>query len=308
MSETASRQGASSAGLTLPWPALSLALGVVAVGSLGTLAVVATLGQVDALSTVALALAILAFTAQIVVTLSQAHAAAVQQTQVARVNTETRKLLAEISTQSEALLVNQRETFARVLEVALGSGAIKEAVSALADESAVDDSSEETTPDSGIDADALAERLEQNLKSAFAGFAAESLQIRRGPVKLTTSPERYRSYVEEAESYPPEELGTKALETFRKLTPLEVAALARRAIADLQRAKNGLPPQGWTLESSRRPSTQRLVDLGLMEFKKGKVRGNKDGWIRTLTPSGRQVARFITARGKPPEYLLRQTE
>lgn len=67
-----------SPGFKVPWGALSIGLAAIAIAYLGTLVVIASAQNIDALSTVALALAVLAFAAQLIVSLAQASAGAQQ--------------------------------------------------------------------------------------------------------------------------------------------------------------------------------------------------------------------------------------
>lgn len=66
----------ASQGLKVPWNGLAVALSAVAISCLGALIVVASVKDVDVLSTVALALAVLAFAAQLVISLGQAASGA----------------------------------------------------------------------------------------------------------------------------------------------------------------------------------------------------------------------------------------
>src|SRR4051794_30757419 len=97
--------------MRVSWRAVAIGLLLLVVAVLATLAVVVSIHDVDLLSTVALALAILAFAAQLLVSLLQSNAQAAQLSATERVNNETRALLSEISARSEALLTNQAGMF-----------------------------------------------------------------------------------------------------------------------------------------------------------------------------------------------------
>lgn len=108
-----------SSGFKIPWNTLAVGLGTITAASLGTLVVVASVQNVDALSTVALALAVLAFAAQLVVSLAQASAGAQQIAQAERINAATQSALADLRATSQSQLVNQKEIFSQVLRAAL---------------------------------------------------------------------------------------------------------------------------------------------------------------------------------------------
>jgi hypothetical protein len=82
--------------LVLPWPVVGAASLILAVTSLAALAVVAAVRGADALSTVALSLAILAFVIQIVVFIVQTAASHDQSVRSEQIYAETLRLLATI--------------------------------------------------------------------------------------------------------------------------------------------------------------------------------------------------------------------
>lgn len=149
-------------GLVVGWAALSLGLAVIATASLGTLITVVSIKDVDVLSTVALALAVVAFAAQLIVSLAQAQTAAQQLAQAERINSQTQTTLVEVRTTSQALLTNQTDQFDKVLGAALRA-AIPEAVREVTDQDGGD------TP-SSVDLEALAERLESRLSQVLGAW------------------------------------------------------------------------------------------------------------------------------------------
>ncbi|WP_184233666.1 hypothetical protein [Conyzicola lurida] len=302
MDRSSSEKRLGKPGLTIGWPALSLGLGILATGSLGTLAVVATISEVDALSTVALALAILAFAAQIVVSLSQAQGQAHQQTEIGRVNAETRGLLAQITAQSDSLLANQREQFTKVLDAALGSDLIRNAVTEVATADG-DDAENPMTPgenDSApsIDVDALSENLQKTLKTAFENVSASRTAQRSAgsPPRIPDS-DRFSDLLDSVKSLPDADHdGKRAFEVFKSLSPLELSTLSSRAYSDLDKARRGRQPEGVLRNvTNLTPATQRLVDLGLIEFTE-RTRP-AETWTRRITPLGWKVVRFLLGRG-----------
>ena len=106
-------------GLTIPWQWVTVILGMVAVSRLGALVVVAHKPSADGLSTVALALAILAFAAQPDVSLAQGMASTQLVGQVERVNTDTQSALSAIRATSETLVATRQKQFRDVLQAAI---------------------------------------------------------------------------------------------------------------------------------------------------------------------------------------------
>jgi hypothetical protein len=147
-----------TSGPTIRWGQLTIGLAIFSAACLGTLVVVVSIKEVDVLSTVALALAVLAFAAQLIVSLAQSQAAAQQLAEVERVNSETKAALAEIRATSHSLLSTQTSQFDKVLGVALRS-VVPEALAEAAGE-----------PGNGnkpIDAEDLVNRIVSSLPSAI---------------------------------------------------------------------------------------------------------------------------------------------
>jgi hypothetical protein len=101
-----------SSSFSIRWPTLSVALAAVALAALGTLAVTVQKNDIDILSTVALALAVLSFAAQLIVTMAQSF-------QSSQVNAEMKETLAAMGANTTALLTNQREQYDTVLNALL---------------------------------------------------------------------------------------------------------------------------------------------------------------------------------------------
>jgi hypothetical protein len=281
--------------LRVPWSWLSIGLGVVAAASLGTLVVVAAVQDADALSTVALALAVIAFGAQLIVSLVQVQAQATQLAEVERVNTETHALLAQINAQGASLLTNQRDQFDRVLEYAL-----RDALpNAVADSTMSLERGEEgplhLRPVAEVEG--FSSRFRQSFESA----------LRDGLSEGSSGPNPYQGFIDRITSYPPSaEAAAEAIATFNELTPREASALTRRAVDDLRRARLRQAPEGWTPISKPEMGvvTRNLETLGLIEFVPGDHPDfTGDGYWRRLTPLGIEVARLLVAAGAPPDWL-----
>lgn len=114
----------------------------ISVSCLASLVVVATITKADALSTVALALAVLAFAAQLIVTIAQAQSSAEQTRDTFRINAETKAVLAELQAQGKALVAVQSSQFEKLLDRAINADTVGTAISNLAqgDEQSGDES------------------------------------------------------------------------------------------------------------------------------------------------------------------------
>jgi hypothetical protein len=117
----------SDGALVLPWRRIAFGCALITIASLATLVVVTAVRQPDALSTVALALAILAFGAQLAIAIVQGQAFAEQRARFEEINADTRALLADLRATTGGVLTTVQSQFETVLRHALGE-AIPEAV------------------------------------------------------------------------------------------------------------------------------------------------------------------------------------
>lgn len=85
-----------SAVISISWSTLAFAAGSIAIVSTSSLAIIATLNRADALSTIALALAILSFIIQIGLFIAQSWTSAQQVLHSEEVNADTRAILTEV--------------------------------------------------------------------------------------------------------------------------------------------------------------------------------------------------------------------
>ena len=89
-------------GFLVSWKATAIVAIVIATTCLGSLAVVASVKSADLLSTIALALAISAFTVQIIIFFGQTAVTTQQVSQASTVYVDTKALLTRIETQAQA--------------------------------------------------------------------------------------------------------------------------------------------------------------------------------------------------------------
>lgn len=144
---------------------LSVVLLVITVSSLATLVVVTTITKVDTLSTVALALAVLSFAAQLIVTLAQGQTAANQTRDTFRVNAETRAVLAKIQTSTDRLIDIQASQFQQLLDRVITPDAVSSAIESASEDGDVAGDSQLDHRD--VDASIVASRLRENAKTIY---------------------------------------------------------------------------------------------------------------------------------------------
>ncbi|MEU1884218.1 hypothetical protein ABZ491_01880 [Micromonospora rifamycinica] len=243
------QRAAQHPGLHVRWSWLSLGLLVLAVTSAGTLSVVVGIKDVDILSTVALALAVLAFAAQLIVSLAQAQGSAQQLTQTERVNSETRSALAEVKSTANALLTNQSDQFNQVLSALLRS-ATEDAVREATEASAVVGAPETGGP-GAIDPEEVAERVEERVKKllshqSVAGTGGETRARLIGSLGDT--------------------MGDRAFSIYRSLSPAALLLFTNVAIMgfpDFSRIAVIRSPAG-----SGHPALQELFDRNVLQLRR----------------------------------------
>jgi hypothetical protein len=262
--------------LKLPWRRVAFACLVVTAASVGALVVVASLKKADTLATVALALAVLAFAAQLVIAIAQGNAASQQLLQSEKVNTQTQSLLSEIRSGSNELTLTVRQQFDFVLRHALGAAipdAVKEA--GLTDLEPTD-----------------IRRLRDALGSSLS---LPTLSYSSPPSAAGAELADY------LETFPTEEEAGTTPEVLRTLTPLEVVSLRRAAEATIERLRTG---QEDVKLIAGTPGAQSLMERGYLEKISSAEMG--DGYFEArLTEAGRALARLLIPRNPPPWLLAR---
>jgi hypothetical protein len=267
-------------GLTVPWIVLSVALGTVSLAALGTLAVVTSVKKVDVLSTVALALAILSFTAQLIVTLAQGS-------QAASVNAETKTALADMRATTDSLLANQKEQFNTVLGAAL-----RQAVPA-----AVQDVATQEEPGAGLD-----ENKTSDLVGALLYRVDEAL-ARREPAqqfhRSTSAGTRdLTRRNQDLSTFPTKEEGERLVPLLTSLSPRKLAWLSRIATDSMRSPRSDAAVQYRYTDGKIGPDSQRLIEVGLIES----VESRGDTWFVRLTADGWTAARLLRGAGDIPDW------
>lgn len=281
-------------GLVVSWPALTLTLAAVTLASLGTLIVVATMADADALATVALVLAILAFGAQLIVTAAQTMSASEQYRQVNRLYEDTRAVLQRIRAQSKMLLSNQSDQFNKILDHVLSPGAIESAVAEARGEGG-DTAPENEANATSTDVNEVAKLLRAEADRALAEERVKRV-IDHG---LRRTPE-----AEELQRFPREDEARDAMERYRSLSEDAKGYLQEIANRYLKNPKAGLRlAQVIAGEISEIPSHIReLEDAGFVILEPLR-RDGKTNTGRRLTARGVLAVRFFTGQGVVPAYL-----
>ncbi|WP_433387136.1 hypothetical protein [Micromonospora sp. KLBMP9576] len=262
-------QEAKRPGLHVPWSWLSLSLFVVSVTSLGTLSVIVSVKDVDLLSTIALALAVLAFAAQLIVSLAQAQGSAQQLTQTERVNSQTQSALAEVRSTANALLTNQSDQFNKILSALLRSAtedAVREATEASVDTTGTPPGQVEA-----LDPETVAELVEERVKRLL--FSQSNPHRSSGP--------ELRPYVLLSE-----DLGTKAMEVFHRIGPEALLVFTTMVV------RNGVESNSIIItrpEMVEIPALQELTDARLIRS----MGSLKTRERYTLTATGKLLASLI---------------
>lgn len=271
------------------WSVIALSLAVLSLGLFATLVVVVAIDNADTLSAVALALALVSFTAQLIVTLVQAQQSGSQLAETVRISTDMRATLGEISGQTNGLLASHESVVTRLLD--LLPGAVSRAV-----EGAV--SSEEPGGSASVDMNAIEEQVRTSLlaqleEQALATPASAVTVVRR--VRVDSS-----AFVSAVTTYP--EDGPEAREALDLLWSLDgyaVGWLVRRTYEDLDRARSGRQlGSPWKELPKPDSTTGLLLARGLFAFTP-----TSDGYRRTLTPLGILVASLVLGRPESPRWL-----
>jgi hypothetical protein len=274
---------------SLSWKWVGLASIVTAVGSLGTLVIVAAVKGADALSTVALALAVLAFVIQILIFVAQTWVA-IQQNNVSQaLNAETRGMLSELRTRSQDTNSILNQQYNKILDRMLA--ATKETV-------------EEASAGTNFDPVDLQERLladfRRVISEARESEVTRSVAPRPAPLKFNDPARRVR----EQKEWPAEKTVSKlAEEGFTQLTAESLRILKLLAEDYVQSLRSGIT-DGLYMSDSDEQATRPLV-AGQFLQEEAAAPLNKSGQpMLRLTLKGRAAARLFNAEGEPPDYVM----
>jgi hypothetical protein len=272
--------------LEIPWSWVAAASLTVGLGALTTLAVIVSIKDVDTLSTVALALAVIAFAAQLVLALWQGFATQNQTMQMERVNSETQSLLSEVRLTTNGLSNTQSGQFDRLLTSILA--VVPSAVHNVSLKNRVD-----------------AGELARDLTTAIRRAAIAELQTSGSgswTPKVSDQWATSESLISFYNSYPGEDEGKTLIAKVSSLNPLLMAFLGQVAGEEINRIRFGLPLEYKIREGA--VFTAALVRKGLAEYCPPPLSAPDDGstWAR-LTSRGRDLIRVVVAPPPCPPWV-----
>jgi hypothetical protein len=233
--------------------------------------VFAPIKDADVLSTVALALAVLAFVAQLLVFIAQSWSANQQMVQSEGLNRQTQALLAQVQVSAQSTQALLSEQFDTVLRHALGTALPK-----------------------GADTD----RVARNVRRELDELLARSPML-RAPRVLD------EGRISSLKSWPSSDVGAPAAAQVGTLSPRATAYLSKFALDNLEVLTEGGAP-GFYVDPDETESAEELVNAGLLQFgepppefepvRKGRV-------YARLTDTGEIAGRLFTAEGDRPAYM-----
>lgn len=283
-------------GILISWPALSSVLALSTLAALGSLIVVATVQKADALATVALVLAIVAFGAQLIVTAAQTMSGNEQYRQVNRLYEDTRGVLVKIRAQNKMLLVNQSDQFNKILDHVLSPSAIESAVAEargeLSSEESTDDG-ERTQADPGEVAKLLRAEAEKALaeerKKPSAVGAVSDRPSNRDPGTMLR--------------FPTESEGMQVVAAYRTLGSEAKDYIQKAAERYARNPKRLMPGSLLPYSLHDAPGFMRELERNGFLILEPIRRDGQDKTVRRWTAQGITAMRFFTGQGIVPQYL-----
>lgn len=257
-------------------------MSLLATSALAALVVIASVTDADALSTVALTLAILAFVVQIMVYIAQSWTTGQQTVQSQELNANTLAALAELRTRAagtETILAKHADTAMR-----------------FAFERTIIESRKEN-----LSADEALDRFEE---------AYETAPLDEDAVEPYKPPEEDIEIVARLLSYPDENEAAETLGLFTSLSPLAGSTLDLVAKDERDSRLSG-SRVGVKVKTADSPGVVELMSKGIIEWASewddfvGDLvddAGAPQRYVR-LTLLGREVARYLHGRGPVPEHV-----
>jgi hypothetical protein len=272
--------------LSLSWRTVAVISAVAAVASLTTLAVVAGLGNADALATVALALAIVSLVSQLIVFIAQTESGARQAEHGDEIYRDTKALLSglDVSARMTSQMVSGQ--FDKLLERVLAtSNATVEAVVATGGE---------------LDVDSLKEQLSADIRrtvNSARSFALGHEGSQNTTQETPTDPHGVLSRWPNTDVV--EALASEGVGTLSEPASAALEQLAREYVEALKQPSVSFEFQ----MASDEPGAAELVTLGLLRPSRGTPRPAAPGVVYRLTAKGRVAIRLFTAELPVPEYV-----
>jgi hypothetical protein len=241
---------------------------------LGVLVVVTSVEGKDALSTVALALAILAFSVQLIVFVAQQSFASEQGRRNEELYGSMQGVLAEIREKAEGTQADVRSMRETILPALLQK--------------------EEADPSGGR----LGPAMVSEILGAGPLVGGPPLGIGVPWPERRPTPED-AAMVEMLKTYPPPEEAGEALRLLNDLTPDERVNLKAFGDDEIITRQPGSPFDPSLTELA----ADGLLERGLVEPYPPERQPRRDVNVVHLTDRGRDVARLLTASGEPPDYI-----
>lgn len=262
-------------------------LSVISVACLGALVVVATVKSVDTLSTVALALAVISFAAQLIVTLAQGQ-------QSAQLNSETKAALTEMRANAASLLANQSGQFNTVLNALIG-----QARTAYEEATTGEPGDGQSALEAGAD---LSQTFGSRFADALARGIVQAAQAQSSQSRQPPGPNSLAGWRVLLQSYPSREEGEPVVGILRNLSGGAMARLAELVSSSMNslRPDRAATYQGAAGQQDENPENQQLIDAGLIERIAASSATGRT--IYQFTPSGVLAARLIRGVGERPEW------
>jgi hypothetical protein len=260
----------------LPPKGTAIAAGLFALICLTALVIVTAAEGADGLSTVALALAVLAFIVQIIVFIYQSQTAHQQMLQSGQVYTDTRALLTEVRTAANSTEALVREQF-------------RDLVKALMDSS---------KDGKGVNERLLAEALSREGAQRPLPAQEQRAVAARGQERVRTDRMRRLEAIRPLRTFPEEEEGKKVLSVMA-----ELSGAARSRLVDLLKDEIQMYEQGSRsrLGLPIDPVDEELEARDLSHTGRIRISGD-DLVVSRLTDTGRVAARLLFAIGDIPAY------
>lgn len=267
-----------SARFSVRWSHAGLLGLTIGAASLTALVITVTRSDVDQLSATALALAVLAFIAQLIIFIAQALVDRAQTVRMEELSLGMQKTLLELRSSSQGLGEAIQNQFNRLLDYAL--------------ERTVPEAVEEASKDVGVGGSELNAQLAAAIERRLRETLGDSGRVRGRQVFID---ERVRTWPD------PEET-RDFLALLESLSPLAVSSLALIVRADKDARAAGSERVQTSARRGLSPVTAELLTAGLV--KEVADRGTDELIFVELTPLGYEVGRLMTAEGPAPDWVL----
>lgn len=271
--------------LVISYRAMAVGATIIALASLGTVVVIASINDVDTLSTVALALAIIAFVAQLIVFVVQSASASSQLTQSQELFGNIRALLVEVSERAEGTRTTVTSINERLLEAALGKAI-----------------SEKGDRPSGLNVRDVAREVAAAL--TLAEEQATGTDDSEGFLPRRPSPEDQR-IIQSFLTFPDPAEAAASLEVLQSLDGFTLRRLITFAEDEVRSRSPGssLDPG---LSGDIDPDDPLFVNGLIIEAPESRSLAGRP--IRVLSQRGREAARLLTAVDTPPAEVASGVE